>query len=226
MVQGLEMMSKRLRPAAFLLVGLLLSACSSGDQLAPYRSVMGALGTILDPSGKKVAFPEPTRAQLDEDGRPILRATILDRDANALLVFVARNGAVETWASVDGGSFSLRDGVVTQTRGLGPDLMSASIPSASALARGAGEVRRVHYYLGPNDQTISLAFTCTLASQGAETVTISGLSYRTTRVSETCTGSGQSFRNLYWFQSGSKIRQSVQWIGPNVGKVALFDLRR
>lgn len=226
MVPGVAMTCSPLRLVACLLMGLTLAACSSGDEILPARSAIDAFSPRLKPSDSATGFPEPTRAQLDADGRDILRADLPDRGAKALLLFAASNGPVETWRSADGGTFSFWDGVVIQTRGLGPDLMSSSAPSVETLARGAGQVMRVHDYLGPNDQTVSMEFTCTLEAQGEETVTVVEIDYRTNRVAETCEGEGTTFQNLYWFEGGTKLRRSLQWIGPDVGNLELFDLRR
>jgi hypothetical protein len=207
------------------LAGALLAACSSNQEVMGTQVAAQALLAALNPQEPE-PFPEPTRAQLDADGRPLLRASIPDREANALLFPIAVNGPVETWATVDAKTLSLKDGLLTQTRGLGGDLMSARLPPAGAIRAGRGEVTRMHSYLGPNDQTVLMEFDCTLSDRGAERVTISGLGYATRRIAERCSGPGGSFENLYWVQPGGTIRQSVQWIGPDVGNVALFDLRR
>jgi hypothetical protein len=171
-------------------------------------------------------FPEPTRAQLDADGRPLLRAYLASRDADALLFQVGSNGPVATWATVDARTFSLRDGLLVQTRGLGGDLMSSRLPPAAAIRRGQGSVTRLHSYLGPNDQTVLVEFACSLSDRGAERVTVAQLTYATRRVAEACAGPGLVFENLYWIEADGTIRQSEQWIGPALGPVAFFDLRR
>ena len=214
-----------MRALAILALAAALAGCSSNQELGTGKYAAQTLLSALNPP-EKTPFAEPTRPQLDADGRPLLRAFLPARGANALLYPVGQNGPVVTWATVDAKTISLKDGLVTQTRGLGADLMSAQLPPVAAIARGQGQVSRMHSYLGPNDQTVLRHFTCTLANRGAERVTISGLSYDTRRVSESCSGEGIAFENLYWFQSGTKIRQSVQWVGPDVGNVALYDLRR
>jgi hypothetical protein len=208
-----------------LAAGMMVTACSSSQEVMGLQVAAQGLLAALDPAEPE-PFPEPTRAQLDADGRPLLRAFIPDRDANALLFPIAVNGPVETWATVDAKTLSLKDGLLTQTRGLGGDLMSSRLPPVGTVRSGRGTVTRMHSYLGPNDQTVLVEFACTLSDRGAERVTVSGLSYATRRIAERCDGAGDGFENLYWVEPGGTIRQSVQWVGPDVGNVALFDLRR
>lgn len=215
-----------MRPALRLLAaGLMLVGCSSSQEVMGARVAAEGLLAALNPA-PAAPFPEPTRAQLDADGRPLLRAFLPDRNANALLFQIASNGPVQTWATVDAKTLSLRDGVLTQTRGLGGDLMSSRIPSAAAIRSGRGQVSRMHSYLGPNDRTVRLDFTCSLSDRGAERVEIAGLGFATRRVAESCMGPEGAFENLFWIEPDGTIRQSVQWVGPDVGNVALFDLRR
>lgn len=208
-----------------LLAGLALAGCSSTGEVTGTAVVGGSLVAALNPQ-QAAPFPEPTRAQLDADGRPVLRAALRDGTVNALLFRVAANGTVETWATADARTLGLRDGILVQTRGLGGDLMSSRVPPVAAIRGGQGTVSRMHAYLGPNDQTVQIDLTCTLSDRGTERVTISGLGYATRRIAETCAGAGASFENLYWVQPDGTIRQSVQWVGPDVGNVALSDLRR
>lgn len=208
-----------------LAVAAALAGCSSSGEVSGSRIAAGNLMAMLNRQ-EPTAFPEPTRAQLDADGRPLIRAVIAESNANALLYPIAENGPVVTWTTVDARTLALRDGVLVQTRGLGADLMSSQVPTAAALSRGTGQVRRLHSYLGPNDQTVLMYFDCTLRNEGAERVTVSGLGYDTRRIAETCSDGTVSFQNRYWIQTGSKIRQSVQWAGPEVGNIAMFDLRR
>jgi hypothetical protein len=216
---------RRALPILGLAAAALLSACSSSEEIMGTQVAAQQLLAALNPAPAE-PFPEPTRAQLDADGRPLLRAFIPDRDANALLFQIGANGPFQTWATVDAKTLSLNDGLLTQTRGLGGDLMSSRLPPGAAIRSARGQVTRMHTYLGPNDQTLVIEFDCVLSDQGAEQVTISGLGYATRRVAERCAGPGIAFENLYWVQSGGKIRQSLQWVGPDVGNVALFDLRR
>lgn len=209
-----------------LAVCLGLGACTSGDEMVTGRSAIQAVQGALAGPGPGDTFVTPTRAQLDEDPRAFVLAKVPARDVTGLLQFVAANGAVETWATADGITLSFRDGVLVQTRGFGADLMSAAVPSAASLARGAPDRARVHDYLGPEDRTTRLALQCSVVRVGGETVVIAGLRYALTRVEETCSGTDTAFTNLYWFDGASHLRQSAQWISPEIGNVLLFDLRR
>ena len=66
-----------------------------------------------------------TRARIDAPGTPLLLADVEGIETVATLAIVARNKTVETWQTGDRVSLSLDQGLVTATRGLGEDLMSA-----------------------------------------------------------------------------------------------------
>ena len=122
-----------------------------------------------------------------------------------------------TWAA-DGATFSQRNGVLIQTRGLGADLMSAQAPSPSQLQQAGNSYQRMYYFLGEDDQGTRRTYDCTTAIVGGESVEVLGRSYATTHVTETCTRPNGKLTNDYWFQ-GSSIRKSRQWVSAGVGYV-------
>ncbi|GHE01577.1 hypothetical protein U879_16755 [Defluviimonas sp. 20V17] len=176
-------------------------------------------------SFKKPAQPHLTRAQITSLKRPLYLAVLPKRGARAYLLHIGANGDVATWSSTDGIMISLRDGVVVRTLGLGQDLMSARLPSAAVLRKGAGTVSATYYYLTGDDQSYGVPVTCQLSRLGRQTVQIAGLSYATMHVREACAGEGGQFTNDYWIEPNGQIRKSRQWISKEVGYLKLEDLR-
>ncbi len=170
----------------------------------------------LDPSAVAVL-----RQALEKDGQPIL--LVLNRTLHFadLMAPYGTNGDVRTWATEQYVSVSTRDGIVVATRGFGPDLMSASVPSLAQIASGQGNVARRYYYLDGADQTQSYAYACTLARKGSETITILGKPFATSRIVESCSGPAGSFTNQYWFDSRHILRQSMQFLVPGVDDLLL-----
>lgn len=223
MGQGIPVM----RLVAFALAALFLGSCGT-DKAAHegFRFTVAAAAKVLSRAAEAPAPPVMTRAVIDQGGHPLIRARIEKGGAVAFLGRIGEGRGVITWASVDGLSISLRDGVVIATRGMGADLMSSDTPAAAALARD-NATRRRHYYLFGGDSEQVRAFECILRDTGPERITVVELVYDTRHRVETCTEpGGLTFENHYWFDNRAIIRQSRQWISPTVGFLELQDLNR
>jgi len=149
-------------------------------------------------------------------GVPILRAVIAARGADALLTISDAKGGIITWSTTDGTTFTLRNGVLIQTRGLGPDLMSAQAPSFAALQTDGSKHQRIYYLLGADDRSTRRTYDCTVSVGGKEKVEIFGRSHTTTRVTETCARPQDTISNEYWIE-GSVIRKSRQLVSGGAG---------
>lgn len=210
-----------------LMAALALSACGSDTaEYEGFKVGTTAIARLLKGKDAKAAPPVMTRAAFDQGGNPLIRAKIEKVGDIAYLGKINEGRGVITWASVDGSALSLRDGVVIATRGIGTDLMSSAGPTASELAH-ASSVKRQHFYLFGGETEQLRAFDCQIADAGAERIVVLELAYDTRHRIETCTGdSGLTFENHYWFDNRATIRQSRQWISPDVGILELQDLNR
>ncbi|NJS38887.1 MAG: YjbF family lipoprotein, partial [Rhodobacteraceae bacterium] len=161
--------------------------------------------------------PAPvTRADLEKFGVPILRAVIPVRSADALLTITDAKGGTVTWSTTDGTTFTQRDGVLIQTRGLGPDLMSAQAPSAAALRTDGGTHQRVYFFLGENDGTTRRTYDCTVTAAGTEEIEIFARTHKVEKFTETCARPQGSITNTFWFE-GPVIRKSKQLASGGLG---------
>jgi hypothetical protein len=218
----------RTRIAVGLVALAALAACGSGNvSLKPNASpLMQAVGSVAKSTignasarraGTPAAAPAPmTRARLEKLNRPVLRSTIKAVGTDAFLRVRDTKGNVVTWATTDGTTFTLRDGILIQTRGLGPDLMSAEAPSLAALLKDGGTHQRVYYFLGANDQTTRRTYDCTVSVVGKETIEILKRSHAVTRISEECARPQGKITNDYWVE-GAMIRKSRQLASGGVG---------
>ncbi len=221
MGQGLALKSWT-RTATAVLIGSLLAGCGNDkSEPSPVGAAVGnmAKATLARVTGRAAApAAQPaqvTRADIEKFGIPILRAVIPLRGADALLTVSDAKGSTVTWATTDGTSFTLRDGVLIQTRGLGADLMSSQAPSASALSSG-GSHQRVYFFLGADDQTTRRTYDCTVTVDGAERIEIFGRAHSTTKVTEDCVRPQGTISNTFWFE-GPVIRKSRQWTSGGIG---------
>lgn len=208
-----------LRVAAVLvLAAMALAGCGNDKGAAPGLRAVKGVAVDLFKRGKDGAPPTAlTRAQLAGFNTPMLMAEV--KTANVLLYLVpfGQNGAVETWTTSDDRTLSFRDGVLVATRGLGPDIMQADVPSRAHLASGAGRHGRAYYYLDGNDKIRRQSWSCILSDRGGEAITVVGVQHMTRHVVETCTGDGGEITNEYWFESGGFVRKSKELIMPEWG---------
>ena len=223
-------MTRRMRLGVGLtLAGVLamtLGGCGSEELLASdsgaatealARSLRLPAARSTTPAGP----PQLTRAVIEKADFPLALGTIESLNATAIMGRISQNSGTETYASADRVTVTLRDGVMISSRGFRADLMSGIVPSGATIRSGTGSHDRVHDYLDSLDKIERHRFACTLAKGGVETITIAQTAYRTSVVTETCSGSTGSFANQYWIESSGKIRQSRQWISETVGFLRL-----
>ena len=225
MGQGLAVTAP-MRVLVAIAAAAVLAGCGS-EKPEPSPAV-AALGTIAkatlgrvmprgNDSAKAAGAAAPvTRADLEKFGVPILRAVIRARGADALLTPTDVKGGIVTWSTSDGATFTLRDGVLIQTRGLGPDLMSAQAPTAAQLRDSAGTHQRIYYFLGEDDQTTRRTYECTVVIDGPETIEIFGRDHSVTKISEKCARAQGEITNTFWFE-GTTLRKSRQLASGGLG---------
>lgn len=197
-------------------------AVDSVRQLVSQRQ---AQATRLEPTP---GFPGLDPALVAGAGMPILGAYLESRGLVAGLAIAAQQGGRVTWATADNVAVTLSDdGVLLSSRGLGADLLASDSAQTQALiARGqGGTAQRRHTYLDGVFVPVRVSLTCTVTLDGPEALTLGSRHHATLRFTETCQGDGLSVTNRYWRdQRGSRIRQSMQWIGPQAGTLYLQRL--
>lgn len=211
----------------------LLGAC--GSDKTGSSPVMSAVGSFAKDSlakvspGKKAAAtgaakggkgtdPAKRRAELEKAGKPVLRVSSKAMGLASFVKIADAKGPVLTWATPDGATFSQRNGVLIQTRGLGADLMSATAPSVAQLMQPGQKYTRIYYFLGGDDQGVKRTYDCVTTIAGPDRIEILGRAHATTHVVETCARSGVKVKNDFWIE-GSRIRQSREWVSSGIGHI-------
>ena len=224
--------------AAVACAGLALVACSNTPGLDTGLSPMfdparAALAQMRGGGAAERLQPTPGFPGLDPAliaGRsdPMMGAVVPSSGAVAGLVPGGFGNGYFQWRTADNVAVTLAvGGLVTSTRGLGGDLHASDVAQSVALvAEGqAGQAQRLHVYLDGVYARTEMRFTCTVQPVGRESLVLNGRTHAVLRIDETCTGSDQSFTNTYWRDVGSVlVRQSTQWIGPEVGVIHLQRL--
>jgi Group 4 capsule polysaccharide lipoprotein gfcB, YjbF len=158
-----------------------------------------------------------SRAKIEKFGTPILRATVASRGLDLLLSPRDVRGDVVTWESAEGITFAFRNGVLIESRGLGADLMSSSVPSPEKIANGAS-YSRSYFYVADDDQNQRRDYACSPEARGPEAVMIYGKTHQTRHVAEPCLRDVGRITNDFWLEGGT-IRKSRQWVSPDIGYV-------
>jgi Group 4 capsule polysaccharide lipoprotein gfcB, YjbF len=202
-----------------------LGACGN-DRPGP-NPVVAAFGSMAKASVAKIkarksggapAAAPITRADLEKYGKPILRVTSKSLGQDGFLTISDAKAEVVTWATTDRVTFSLRNGVLIQTRGLGADLMSAEAPTIGQLSAPGTTYQRIYFFLGSDDGGTRRTYDCATSVAGRETIEIVGRSHQTTHISEVCSRPGTQIANDYWIE-GTAIRKSRQWTSGRIGYV-------
>jgi Group 4 capsule polysaccharide lipoprotein gfcB, YjbF len=214
----------RKRLASTVIVLALLAGC--GNDTGATNPVASAVGQMAKASlakgkgAKAAASPAAApvgRKDLEAYGKPILRVRSERLGQDGFLTIADAKADVVTWTAQGQATFSLRDGVLIQTRGLGADLMSAEAPSLSQLQSGASYTR-VYFFLGEDDRGTRRTYDCVASTVGREKVTVLEKTHTVTHVSELCTRPNSKVTNEYWIESKT-IRKSRQWASSRVGYV-------
>lgn len=207
---GMALTASTLKLAAALAVALLVAGCGAG--------LSGFAGGGAGNQG--IDLDSVPRDKIEAFGTPILRATIPARGTDLLLSPRDVRANVTTWESAEGITLAFRDGMLIETRGLGPDLMSSSSPSRASVL-GGGPYSRSYFFIEEEDRTQRRDYLCTTEVVGTEVITIYGKNHQTRHIRETCRRDGGRLSNDFWFE-GSTLRQSQQWISPDVGRALIF----
>lgn len=217
----------RLSFAALFLAGASLSGCGSDTTNVTALGVVqaAATGVVRAGSAPRAATPTITRDLLNQIPGPVQLVTIEGPNVWGLIRPAAQNGDVATWASFDGQTVSFRQGVLVATRGIGPDLMSADVPSRTQLAGGTGSHRRSYVSLDGLDRPVRIEFDCTMSVIGPATLTLVDRTYSTRHVQEQCDGETGRITNEYWFDGTVTLRKSRQWANPSLSYLAISLLR-
>jgi len=105
--------------------------------------------------------------------------------------------------------------------------MSADVAESQALilAGQPGLAVRIHRYMdGQNGIEID-SYVCEIGPRGTEDLTFENVPIRASVFAETCTNPGNGFENFYWV-SGGRVVQSLQWVGPEVGAISMRGVIR
>jgi hypothetical protein len=216
-----------------LAAAMALSSCSF---FAPDSESLGGLllttasGVVTTRDGETTTpAPETTAAQdalnrIATTGRAGLLVTTPRLGQTTVMIMEQQNGPYRTFRGGNNTSITLKSGIVTETRGMGVDLMAQAVaqPESGLFTTGSfpKEVARVQRHLDGENHLLSAEFLCVIERKGREDVTIMERKHATTLFEETCRNSNRAFLNRYWVGTGTgTVWQSQQSISSASGHV-------
>jgi hypothetical protein len=205
----------------------LLSACGNSSSGQEYRVALQQLGGVVRPA--ETAPPAAiARASYQVVPGPLIFVNLPEFSVAAPMVPFGENRGFRTWSTAEKQTLTTRGAIMSATRGLGDDLMRASVEGiAQAVAAGSGDgVARTTWHLDGNEQFIIRRFDCTVRTVGRDEITLgSGERIAGVQVREDCTSDDTRFRNTYWKDENGTVRRSRQWVSPIVGYAEIEVLR-
>lgn len=209
-----------------------MSACSSGNDgtASPLTEAARLIKTRVQAGGKTAAAPPAaalTRAALSDADGPLILASIERTGAAATLRLARENGGYGTWVSPDKLSVTLKQGVLSASRGLFGDLLAGETDATLAALRAGRSTRypKAMRYIGGDRQILLSRLTCQMDPVGTETIDILERAHATRHMAEVCTDrSGNTIRNDYWIGGDGTMWQSRQFLHPVMGYISFKQL--
>lgn len=223
-------LTRVIRAAVLLLAALSLSACSSDNEVRQPGLGQVALNLARARIGNKdveqagaQAAPQVTRAQMEALGRPVVFVAIPRLGTGLPAVEVARNRAFRTYMGADQATVTLKDGIVTATRGLPVDLITQELslePPALFSGDFPKTYSRAQRHLTGAGELVTREYACAIAPEPEnQTLEIFGQTQRVREFTELCRNKSRAFKNSYWVSQDGTVWQSHQSVSKEVGHV-------
>lgn len=217
--------AKRLLGA--LALALPLAACGNDPNQNLFGKGMTKRLTTKKEAPKQVTQQDVNSALSGTSG-PLEFITREDKSAWSFILQIETNGPYATFGNSARQTLTMRNGVVTSTRGLGGDLMSSDLTGVLPLIQGrrAGTATRIMRHLNGEDETVETAFSCTVTPGKMAPVKLGAVNTSARQVTERCTSDKVTFTNTYLVDSGGRSLGSRQWLSPEQGSLLFQTLRR
>ncbi len=217
-------------PMLALASALMLAGCSNDpNQGAVLKSLKAEFSKIGKKSTPATVSKSDVSRVLSQTSGPVSQIVQSNLgDITVILVHIETNGPYKTYASASKQTVTFRQGLVTATRGLGNDMMSAQAAGTLSLISGrrSGTSKRTLRYLDGANDVIAFEFDCQMKVVGSGRVNQGVVSANTTKMTEHCVAPTREFTNTYEVDSRGMILSSKQWVSPIQGYFDISVLRR
>lgn len=164
------------------------------------------------------------------DDEPLAAIQFPSVKGQSVLRVIETNGHYSTWAAwgtSDRRSVVTKNGIITATRAIPPDLMSADVDEVLGLVtrREEGTAVYAQRYLDGNHKVIEAKSTCEVSRGYEKFVEFGEIREPALQMFSSCISADRQFVDLYLVSGKGRILQSRQWVGPTVG-FAVFRMLR
>lgn len=216
------------RPVLACLAALMIAGCSNSGSDDTLKNTLKSVFTPRAKAQNTGPTPIDMNAVLKQTApTSLMHVTFQDRGVSSLLLQIASNGGYRVYSTAGKQTITLRDGLITSTRGTGIDLMASISGDSRSLirARRAGKGTRVMEHVNGAGETIRQTFSCETFVTGSGRVKQGVINTATTELTENCTSEHNKFTNVYKVGGSGMVLSSTQWLGADVGYVKVEMLR-
>lgn len=219
---------------------LSLGACSSGeDEFSTVELGKMAVQTIRDsrkpqqpalPQDVQLALQTKVALETADPGEPLATLTFQSAKISSVIRVIETNRSHLTWAAygtAERRSIVTKGGMITATRRLPKDLMSANVDGVLALVanRREGAVQYAQRYLDGDHKIAEAKFTCEVTRGYESTVSLPNRTVPVLQMFSSCIAPGRQFVDLFMVDGSGRIIESRQWVGPGLGFAFVRYLR-
>ena len=216
------------------LVGVLaLAGCSSNEGELSAKSAFSVLKTAFKRSELALDEAKLTRVgqrALSRTDEPLAAVQFPSVKAQSVVRVIETNGEYSTWSSwgtAERRTLTTKRGIITATRAIPPDLMSADVDEVLELVtrREEGSAYYAQRYLDGDHKVIEAKTFCEVTRGYEKFVEFGEIRAPALQMFANCIAADRQFVDLYMVDNSGHILQSRQWVGPTIG-FAIFQRLR
>ncbi|WP_397541822.1 YjbF family lipoprotein [Roseovarius salis] len=224
----------RLLPLVAVIAALILPGCSSQEStISPGDLSKELFQKIRSARQQPTEPPDLSRfsaTALRRTDDPLAQLMFPTTKAAAVMRIIESNGRYDTWAAwgiSDRRSVTTKDGIITATRAVPPDLMSADVDGVLELVtqRREGTAQYTQRYLDGDHGIVEAKSTCVVSRGYPKAVKFGEIDQPVLQMFSSCVSADRQFVDLYLVNRDGRIVQSRQWVGPELGFAVMRHLR-
>jgi len=216
-----------------LLASLVVAGCSSKESDLAASDLAKDVVRKFRASFREAQMPDVSAISakaLRKTDEPLAQVMFPSIKAASVLRVIETNGDHDTWAAwgvLDRRTVVMKRGVVTATRALTNDLMSADVDGVLDLvtARREGTVPYTQRYLDGDHGIVEAKSTCVVSRGYDQVAKIGEINEPVLQMFSSCVSADRQFVDLYLVDDRGRILQSRQWVGPGLGFIVMRRLR-
>lgn len=182
------------------------------------------------PDAGRMARVRSRALERTDDDQALMSLAMPSVKAESVFVIIESNGDHDTWAvwgRTDRRTVTTKRGIITATRAVPPDLMSASVDEVLTLVenREEGSALYTQRYLDGNHKIVEAKYACTVTRGYDKFVDYGAIQAPVVQMFSSCFSADRQFVDQFLVTDRGRIVQSRQWVGPVLGFAIMQRLR-